>query len=295
MRLTTAGTAAALTLASPAQAELIDVTFEGVVSKSPENVVLIVDEFGAGRPWTGPVPDYPYKNGDTVKLSFQVEADTSQPPQSADGTYRWTIVGEGQDSAYPLVDNTDGFATIVGQVGVTGPIEQAGDFGEPFNGTAGMTLVHNPATGGYALELAEDGFSDGVLNQPSGQYSIGRFNTPGYIFDPVGSELSLVDSNFRFGFPCGQQANVLEEGCSAIIGDFGLVDFYSPSIWDANGNYWGTFDLSFDGNWFVNGQQTSGSDPIVVPEPGAAGLFGLGLLGLGAAARRRRTKGVKTA
>jgi hypothetical protein len=111
--------ATAAVSAAPASAQVtplnpttnaVRVTFTGTVTNDVTNTIRIRQPDGSSIPYTGPVPDYPYKKGDQVTISF----DTVLPnrnfyaspsytgQQAADGIYRVAVTSPFSGSASNL-------------------------------------------------------------------------------------------------------------------------------------------------------------------------------------------------
>lgn len=242
---------AALFLSQAALAEPIPATveFKGTISASAPDTLIV-----NGQPWTGPLPDYPYKAGDQISVSFV--ATPGSAVQSADGLYRYTIIGPGQTSGI----SGSNYA-LTGAVDVSGPIAGGGFVN-------GMTLVYDANTGSYTIELPQD------------RYTLSLFDGPGYLYDPASNSLSLTTTTRDPRAPCSDQ----NLGCFNITGNLtgGSVD--RAPVFATDGSRRGFFSILFSGDWFVNGSKVGGATQV--PEPGALGLMLAALVPL--ALRRRK-------
>ena len=246
-----AGLTAALTLTSPSAAQVtqqepVEVEFRGTITGSVSDTLLISQPGGATTPWTGPLPDYPYSQGDEISIRFNVTPargflTPDYPIEPVDGLYRFVVSGSQQ---YP--GSVVGVARALGGFDVSGPIHQRGN-----SYTTGLELVYNIAADTYWIEPTSD-----VIR-------FGGFDGPTYQYDSESHSLSLIPKfDRRNDFIC------LEiNRCNAqIFGSFNELMLSRIPIYDENGAFrpGGGFSLPFSGNWFVNGQQVS-SNPV--PEP----------------------------
>lgn len=231
-----------------AQTAPVQVQFVGTITASASDTLMIRNADGTSTRWTGPLPDFPYVNGDQVTISFS--ATPGSAVQSADGLYRYTIVG-------PAQPGTGGSnLASLGAVDVSGPIAGGG-------GVNGLTLVYNAATGGYSLETGANGFT------------MWSFDGPGYLYDPAAGSFSLTSTTRQPGAgPCSDQ-NI---GCFNLTGGLTGGAFSGVPVFASDGSLRGFFSTLFSGSWFVNGQQVGGGGATDVPEPGQLGLFALALL-----------------
>lgn len=241
----------ALFIAQPALAEPIPATveFKGTITASAPDTLIV-----NGQPWTGPLPDYPYKAGDQITVSFV--ATPGSAVQSADGLYRYTIVGPGQTSSI----SGSNYAQT-GAIDVSGPIAGGGFVN-------GMTLVYDANTGSYTIELPQD------------RYTLSLFDGPGYLYDPASNSLALTSTTSQPGGSCFASG----AGCFNITGNLSGGSVDRAPVWGTDGSRRGIFSVLFSGDWFVNGSKVGGSTQV--PEPGALGLMLAALVPL--ALRRRK-------
>lgn len=241
--------------AALAQTAPVSVQFVGTITGSAADTLMIRGPGGTSTPWTGPLPEFPYLAGDQITVSFN--ATPGSAVQSADGLYRYTIVGPSQTGGA----SGSNYA-LTGSVDVSGPI--TGGYG-----VGGLTLVYNAATSSYSLEMPQD------------RYTMWTFDGPGYLYDRAAGSLSLTSTTRQPGTVCSDQT----AGCFNITGDMtsGMVD--RAPVWGTDGSLAGFFSVLFSGNWFVNGQQVGGATQV--PEPGQLLLFALTLAFLGWAYHRR--------
>ena len=242
---------AALFLSQAALAEPIPATieFRGTISASAPDTLIV-----NGQPWTGPLPDYPYKAGDQISVSFV--ATPGSAVQSADGLYRYTIYGASQSGSI----SGSNYARA-GTIDVSGPIA-GGDF------VNGMTLIYDAVADSYTIELPQD------------RWIMSSFDGPGYLYDPATNSLSSTSTTRQPGGFCGDGG----AGCFAISGNLsgGAVD--RAPVWGTDGSLRGFFSMLFSGDWFVNGSRVGGATQV--PEPGQLALMMAALVPL--VLRRRR-------
>lgn len=227
----------ALFLAQPTLAEPIPATveFKGTITASAPDTLIV-----NGQPWTGPLPDYPYKAGDQITVSFV--ATPGSAVQSADGLYRYTIYGAGQSSSI-----TGSNWARAGEIAVSGPIAGGGFVN-------GMTLVYDASNGSYTIELPQD------------RYTLSVFDGPGYLYDPATNSVSLTSTTRDPRYGCTDQGN----GCFNITGNLSGGSVDRAPVWGTDGSRRGIFSILFSGDWFVNGSKVGGATQV--PEPGALGL-----------------------
>jgi hypothetical protein len=108
-----------------------------------------------------------------------------------------------------------------------------------------------------------------------------------------GTEITLQSTIFISGGDLGTITNGFGAGFLDVAFGGGLADAHfdtnqQPSGQDVNLNSdFGLTPSGSNSNWPLDG--TADLDLVAVPEPGTLGMLGLGLLGLGFYARRRRT------
>jgi PEP-CTERM motif len=253
----------ALAAASPAFAQMpqtrpLTVTFSGVVTSDVQDTISIRQPDGSFAPYRGPVPEYPYRRGDAVSISFTTTVPTSayyannpQVPRASDGIYRFIVGGPfGNGNGFGVTRNFD----------VAGPLNPSGSG----YGIGGITLVYDTNTESYGLEF------------PRGTYGVGPINGPGYQYDAGTGALILTSGNCTFA-GCEGNAELIGNATDARVRT-GVGTTAEP------GNI-GFFDLLFSGSWNLPAGGTGG--PTQVPEPGTMLLFGAGTAWL---VRRTRKK-----
>lgn len=240
-------------LAANAQTAPVQVQFVGTITSSASDTLMIRNADGTSTRWTGPLPDFPYVNGDQISIAFN--ATPGSAVQSADGLYRYTIIGPAQAGG-------SNFART-GAIDVSGPVAGGGTVN-------GLTLVYNAATGAYSLETGTSG------------YTMSSFDGPGYLYDPAANSLSLTSTTRQPGAGACSDQNI---GCFNLTGGLTSGAFSGVPVFASDGSLRGFFSTLFSGSWFVNGQQVGGG-PVDVPEPGQTGLFALAALAVMLRARR---------
>jgi PEP-CTERM motif len=263
--------------AQTAVSRTIPVTFTGVVANNVTNDIRIRQSDGTYAQYTGPVPDYPYRQGDTVSFSFNAVVPTRAAydaggplanAASADGIYRITVSnpfysGGGAGGGIGNATNSD----------VSGPINPIDTFGQPTN--TRMTLVYDYIADSYSID-----FSNGGL-------VTGAYSTPSYLFDAQSGALTPCA-----GFACGERplnATATFFGTATEISGRNIgINGTAPGNGPTSGSRTGLFDLIFSGSW--NLPSYNGGGPIDVPEPATTFFFAAG-----AAAVMRRRRKVKVA
>lgn len=292
-------TAAAPALAQqPAPADnektALTMTFKGTVVDDVKNSIRIRQPDGSYSSYIGPVPEYPYKKGDEVSISFSTIVPTSAyyqryvGQQSADGIYRFAVNTPAAGANTPF--------GITKDIDVSGPIN-------PINrtdyemGVRGLVIVYDSNTETYSLEF------------PNGEWTSGPWDGPGYRYDATTGEVMSAPSTCYGG---------VTNGCNAMVGTGGFAlkgtndsagtTFLGVPIWAADPAgtpgplgmvqqyIAGLFDLNISGGWSVTAANSSGSstggsssgNPTQVPEPSLLLLFGAGAGAVMVARRRRR-------
>jgi PEP-CTERM motif len=254
---------------------IVPVTFTGVVANDVTNEILIRQPNGTYAPFQGPVPEYPYKKGDTVKLSFNATLPTQafyQPDNPAyggkiavDGLYRIRLVAQEYAGGGVGIGVTRG-------LDVSGPISPASNFGQPNN--MSMTIVYDSNADTYSIDFSNGGFSSGVFIAPGYTYDA---NT-GALTNCSGRCAPVPEDNNTFGIGSRGTADTLT---SEPIGIYGTA----PGLGYDSGNVAGLFRLIFSGSWNLPTFGSGGATQV--PEPGMMLLFAGGV---GALAARRRAR-----
>jgi hypothetical protein len=252
----------------------IPVTFTGVVVDDVANTIKIRQPDGSFANFTGPVPDYPYKKGDAVTLSFNATVPTQafyQPggpytgQVAADGIYKIGIASPAYTGG-----TTPGGVGNMGAIDVSGPIRPVDNNGQPTN-LGGFTIVYDSNADSYSLEF------------PSGQWTAGKFDGPGYGYDAATGTVSATNTTCT-------SANCADGGMVLTGNSTGFSATNAP-VSGSSGGIAGFFSALFSGTWNLptwTGNGSGGSTDV--PEPGMAVLFGSGALAL-LARRRKRVKG----
>lgn len=251
--------------------QTIALTFSGVVANSVTNSIRIRQPDGTYVPYTGPVPEFPYRQDEPVTISFSAKVPTKafydtvyQGQKAADGIYRIRV----NTPASPGGAAGIGSATAAD---VSGPIGYSPNYGEfPYTG---MTVVYDYNNDSYFVE-GEGGFLAGNLFGP------------GYVFDATTG--NLVSCQGMTCAPSQYDFNSFllrdnPSGAGLVASNVGIYDPVSGS------NRAGLWDLLISGSWNLpqyGGGSSGGSTQI--PEPSMVLLFGAGAAVL---VRRRRRAG----
>lgn len=268
-------TAATAQTAVPTQRP-ITVTFTGVVDNGPDQSIMIRQPDGTFAPYTGPVPDYPYRTGDNVTVSFTTTVPTAgfyeanPAARSVDGIYRISV--RGPANGFP----SNGFG-YTSDLDASGPLGPTQNLGQPY-GTGGLTIVYDANSDRYSLEL------------PRGSWTASLFDLPSFFYDNTTGQLSIAPSSCYLGNRAG--CNLIGIGGVSIGSDsLNTISTSNVPMWttqpasNQEPSMLGYFKLGISGSW--NLPSASGG-PIDVPEPSTVLLFGIGAGAL--ALRKRRTQ-----
>lgn len=234
-------------LAAQAQTAPAQIQFVGTITGSAADTLMVRQADGTLKPWAGPLPDFPYVKGDQISVSFS--AQPGNAVQSADGLYRYTIIGSSQTGG-TIGSNY----ALASQVDVSGPI--AAD--ALYQASNGLTLVFDANTNTYSIEM------------PTGGYSIGDFGVPTMSYNQADGSFSTISGG---GSGCEDYLNGAT-GCYRMTGNMTDGAFNNIKVVDStDGSNRGLFSILFSGDWFVNGVKQGGSTQV--PEPGQLSLFAL--------------------
>lgn len=260
------GAAPAAQAQTAATTQTISLTFSGIVANTVSNTVRIRQPDGSYVPYTGPVPEFPYKQDEPISISFRATVPTRA---FYDTVYQGQLAADG---IYRIRVNTPSSGSGIGTVGgataadVSGSIGYSPNYGEP--AYTAMTLVYDYNKDSYYVE-------------GNGGFLAGALYGPGYVFD--GATGNLVSCQ---GMTCApsyydfNSFNLRDEGGVLAARNVGIYDPVSGS------NRAGLWDLVFSGSWNLP-QFGGGSGGVTqVPEPASMLLFGGGAAAI--AFRRRR-------
>lgn len=254
----------------------IPVTFSGTVINDVTNQIRIRQPDGTFTNYAGPVPDYPYKVGDKVTLSFNATVPTAafyapgggyNGQVAADGIYRITM----GVPAYTGGTGPGGIGNITAMnVNGPAPIQQTQNFVQPTN-TAGFVIVYDSNKDSYSLDFR------------GGQWVSGRYTGPGYVYDAATNALTPCNTG-QIGSP---RCSTLPDTGFSLRGDATTATAgLFPLVFDQVGNVISQASLMFGGSW--NLPTPNPGTPIDVPEPGTLLLFAGGSAFL---IRRHRGRG----
>jgi hypothetical protein len=258
VRLLLIGAFALLSLPASAWAQApqtrpLTVSFTGVVTDDINNTIMIRQPDGTMARYAGPVPDYVYRRGDQVSVSFTTTVPTgayyqaNNVPLAADGIYRFRVTG-------PIGSPRDQFG-VASNPDVSGPLSPATDFG-----IGGLTIVYDATADSYSLEL------------PTGSWGNGYYRGPSYTYDPVSGALTPVPRNC-FTALCEDGALVRGTATTATVTTAIGLSTEPSNI--------GFFTWVIDGMFNLplfqsGGTGGGGGGPTPVPEPGTMLLFAAG-------------------
>jgi hypothetical protein len=275
---------AGLTLASSAAAQVtptgpssnrLNVVFTGTVTNDVTNAIRIRQPDGTTSLYQGPVPEFPYQRGDTVKISFATDVPNrnfySSPAYTgqvaADGIYRIAVTS-------PVTGTPPSRPGYTGAVDISGPISTESRLGAGPVALRGLTIVYDSNADTYSLEL------------PTGGWLLAPLDSPTYTYDANTGTLT-PRSNACIGPQCESSGIILRGTADgATIGQFSgqgipIANASEPTV----AGFMDAIGLSGMFNFPIFGRG-GGGGPIDVPEPSMLLLFGAGA----AAVIRRRRK-----
>lgn len=274
--LVSAGTAQAQVFAVAPGINRVRLTFTGVVTNDVTDTIMIRQPLSGGLvPYTGPKPDYPYKKGDALTISFTADVPNRNYGGPAGQYNGQTAVGGIYkfDLRPSFNGGASGFGAVDGVNVSAGPIRGSTNASGPF--MAGLSLIYDANADSYSLDIAQNG------------WAVGNYQAPFYQYDQATNSLSVR----------GGCATVLQLDCSlnsrSFTGDATSANYGGPNIGDAGipiviPNTDTTIgylsSLLFSGSWNLPIKGSSGSTDV--PEPGLTLLFASGV----AAMIRRRRK-----
>ena len=177
------------------QSRPITVTFNGVVTNSATDTIRIRQADGTSTNYTGPLPDFPYKDGDQVSISFNTTVPTAEyynytGQTAADGIYRVALTGP---------NNSGGVFGRVSTVSLPTGTRLANNSGQPF-GIGGLSLVYDANADSYSIDFG----SPTAPNIPAnGTATIGLLDGAGLSYDPTTQTIARTNSTCVGGTAAG--------------------------------------------------------------------------------------------
>lgn len=257
-----------------AQTRTIPVTFFGTVTNDVSGEIRIRQADGSYIPFTGAVPDYPYKQGDSVTISFNAVVPTRAAYEaggalanaaSADGIYRISVRNPFYSGGGgPL---GIGNSTIADP---SGPINPIDTFGQPTN--TRMTLVYDAIADSYSIDFT------------NGQFQSGAYTGPSYLYDANTQTLTPCTGN-----ACGNNSFSISGNANQLTTSNIGITSTTAGNGPQSGPNTGLFSLIFSGAWNLPSYNSGG--PVDVPEPATVILFAGGAV----AVMRRRRRALRAA
>lgn len=257
--------------------QTIRINYQGIITSSPIDNIQIRQPDGSTVPYQGPVPDYPFKAGDPIMISFDAVLPSPKAierglvPASSNGIYQFQL-GPGITADNSGIFGGGNLAAF-GNFSGSGGIGQATDgSGAAVNSTdGGFAIVYNANDNSYSI-------NDNFYNRPDGSdtFGLGFLNMITLEYD---RDSGLV-SSYRVG-----DANNSILAWSGLGGGQGRIP--SVTYTGIGDSLLATNNLLFDGAFNLPFY----APPSQVPAPPALLLFGLAA---GALTWRRR-KAVATA
>ncbi len=238
----------------------ITLTYAGTVTQSASDTLMIRQPDGSLTRYTGPLPEFPYKVGDQVSISFNATVPTRafydtgiyQGQLAADGIYRIEVTSP----YYNGGTTPDGIGNSTA-ADVSGPIGPALNAGQPTN--TRMTIVYDYNADTYSILGA-------------GDFSSGANAGPGYFYNAASTQYVGCTG----GAACTTYAGAdpilfqLRQNADGSMGT-GNIGVMSTDLTSGTGT--GFFSLLFSGAWNLPTFGGAGGGPTPVPEPGMLGLF----------------------
>lgn len=251
----------------------VTLTFHGTVTNAWGDVQILQPD-GSLAPYTGPLPNLPYQNGQDVTITFAANVPTAA--DIAAGKYIGQIAADGRyeitlQNLNPALTTTSNATQASGNIGAMPftPIAWPGN-GTVSGSFTGMTIGYDASTDTYA-----------VIAPTTVPYNFQAQDYPGakVIYDATTG--MIVSCN---GDPaCGPNV----DGKLVLTTLYGGGDASHlatrQTIFGASGFGVGGWQSFIDGAWTLI---DSGSGATPVPEPGMLGMFGAAVLV--PVARRRR-------
>ncbi len=254
----------------------IRVEFSGTVTSSITDEITVRDSSGNLVPYSGPVPDYPFETGDAITIGFDAVVPTGETiaaglvPPSADGIYSFQI-GPRPDQLDQFPQNAS-YINLSGSEGITG----SGNFSTD----GGLSIVYDANNDTYQLNPTGAGVGGDL-------FGVGFFDAPVLVYDQNADMLSTA--LFSDLLPLSQ-STIAWSGTGDDAGRIPLpiLNYANGQFTGFSGNSTGS-NLRFTGGWNI--PLFGRGEPVQVPEPPIAILFGIAAAGFWAR-RRRATRAV---
>jgi hypothetical protein len=275
--LASSGAAYAQVFAVAPGVNRVRLSFTGVVTNDVTDTIMIRQPLTGGLvPYTGPKPDYPYKKGDALTISFT--ADVPNKNYGSTGQYngQTAVGGVYKFDLRPTLNGGGSAFGSVDAVNVSaGPIRGSTNASGPY--MTGLSILYDANADSYSLDIAPNG------------WQVGNYQAPFYQYNEASNSLSSRGS-------CVETSQLdCTLGSVSFSGDstnarYGRSDIGGAGIPIVIPNRDTTIgflsDLLFSGSWNLPIRGSGGSTEV--PEPGMAILFASGVAAM--MRRRRRAK-----
>jgi hypothetical protein len=254
----------------------VRLTFTGVVTNDVTDTIMIRQPLTGGLvPYTGPKPDYPYKKGDALTITFVADVPNKNytgplgqydGQTAAGGIYKFDLV--------PFSSGVSGFGVVFPTPVVAGPITASANASGP--SIRGLSILYDANADSYSLDIASSGWQAGSYRTPLYEYDQATNSLSGRSGCVEVTQTDCGLNSFRFS---GDATSASYGSTTANPG----IPIVIPGTDTAMGFLSG---LLFSGSWNLPIRGSGGSTDV--PEPGMAILFASGVAAM--MRRRRRAK-----